>query len=211
MGQRARSARDKEGRRDQIRAAAGALLDAGRPVAAVTMAEVAAAAGLAKGTAYLYHATKEALFLDVAAADLEAWLAALFASLRDDPPCGPDALAGRLVDTLIARPRLVGLLAELHATLEQNLDVATARAFKLRLAALLADADAAFLPHHPRFVPGDGARLLLTAHALVVGFAGMSRPAPAVAAALAEPGLAGLRVDLPTALRGALQQVLRGW
>jgi AcrR family transcriptional regulator len=211
MGKRARSEEAKDDRREQLRDAARALLDAGRSVPDVTMAEVARMAGLAKGTAYLYHPTKEALFLDVAGADLAAWARSLYAAIHAVPPVDAADLADRIVDTIVVRPRLIALLAEVHATLEQNIDVAAATTFKRGLAALLLEADAELGPFLPHVQPGDGARLLVTAHALVVGFSGMSRPSAAVAQALTDPELAWMRVDFAESLRGALKQVLRGW
>jgi DNA-binding transcriptional regulator YbjK len=60
-GQRARATEDKAIRREQLLAAAALLFDARGP-REITIAEVARSAGLAKGTVYLYFATKEELF-----------------------------------------------------------------------------------------------------------------------------------------------------
>src|ERR671931_147268 len=54
---RARSASDKAARRDQILAAAAAIA-AGTPFDELAMADVAARAGLAKGTVFQYFATR---------------------------------------------------------------------------------------------------------------------------------------------------------
>ena len=61
---RARSVEDKDLRRAQLIAAATQLF-ADADFDAVTIARVAARAGVAKGTAYLYFATKESLFLEL--------------------------------------------------------------------------------------------------------------------------------------------------
>ena len=70
---RARDEQAKRTRRRQLLAAAAGRLDAAG-YAATTMAEVAAAAGLAKGTTYLYFRSKEELFLELLLEELGAWV-----------------------------------------------------------------------------------------------------------------------------------------
>ena len=70
---RARDEESKRTRRSQLLAAAAGRLDAAG-YAATTMAEVAAAAGLAKGTTYLYFRSKEELFLELLLEELGAWV-----------------------------------------------------------------------------------------------------------------------------------------
>lgn len=205
---RARRPEQKEDRRRQIKDAARAVFDGGAAFSAITMADVAARAGLAKGTGYLYFPTKEALFLDVLVDELEEWFAALVPAVLAAE--GPDAVARVVTGTLLARPRLLELLSLLHAVLEQNLDSASARAFKTFLADRMVAVDAALAPAFPGFGPGDVARLLLRLHALVVGLVGMSRPPPVVAEALAAPELAFLRVDLGAELEATLAALIRG-
>lgn len=207
--QRARRPEDKADRRAVIKAAAAALLDEGVAVHAVNMATLMARTGLAKGTAYLYYPTREALLLDVLVDELEAWFAQVADELPAVPP-EPEALAGALTRSLVGRPRLVTLLGALHAVLEANIDPATARGFKGFLAERIAALDVALRPVFPGFGEGDVARLLLRTHALVVGLVGMARPGPAVAEALADPALAWLRVDLATELEAGLAGWLRG-
>lgn len=206
--QRARRPEDKEERRRQILDSARALLDADTPFAALTMADVARAAGLAKGTPYLYYPTKEALFLAILLEDLGEWFGVLRAGLLEVSPT-PDAVAERIAATLSARPRLVRLLGLLHAVLEENLDLDTARAFKRSLAVALGGAGEG-LEQRLSLAPGTFPRLLLRLHALVVGLGAMSRPSPVVATVLAEPGMEGLRVEFEPELRAALADWLRG-
>ena len=67
--QRARSPQDKDLRRTHLIAAATRLF-ADADFDAVTIARVAEAAGVAKGTAYIYFATKETLFVELVRAEL---------------------------------------------------------------------------------------------------------------------------------------------
>ena len=66
---RARSPQDKGLRRTHLIAAATRLF-ADADFDAVTIARVAEAAGVAKGTAYIYFATKETLFLELVRAEM---------------------------------------------------------------------------------------------------------------------------------------------
>src|SRR6516164_8593225 len=81
---RMRGARAKEGRREAIVDAAAALF-AARAIDELTMDEVARRASLAKGTLYLYFATKEELFLGLVERELWAWFDALDERLLSVP------------------------------------------------------------------------------------------------------------------------------
>jgi len=70
---RARDETAKCARRRQLLAAAVGRFDAAG-YAATTMAQVAAEAGLAKGTTYLYFRSKEELFLELLLEELGAWV-----------------------------------------------------------------------------------------------------------------------------------------
>lgn len=211
-GGRARRPEDKEARKAEIADAARAALDTGRPYGDLTMDEVLAPTGLSKGTAYLYFPSKEALFLHVLMEDLAGWFEVLVPAAQALPlGKDPAALAPVLADTLLAQPRLIRLLGLLHAVLEPGADLDTALRFKRFLAEQLGAVDAALAPFLPGFQPGDVARLLLVAHALVVGLEGMASPAPAVAQALEQPDLRWLKVDFRETFTGALAATLRGW
>lgn len=223
MGERrARAPAEKEGRRAELLAAAARLFDRSR-YAALTMADVAAEAGVAKGTTYLYFRTKESLFLALLRDELEAWFAALAAaapgpstpgpSPPDPSPPDPDpasALVRVLASTLAARPRLVRLLGLLHLTLEQNLDVEEVRGWKTWLAERLVAAAPLLGPPGAPPAPEAAVRSFLYVHALVVGVGQMAEPSPVLDEVLAEPSLALLRVDFEADLREALGRLLRG-
>ncbi len=203
---RARSTGAKDERRT-------VLLDAGRRLfedreyEAVTMAALAAEAGLAKGTAFLYFPTKEALFLEVLTRELDGWLAALEARLiagavdsRDVPRV--------IADSLREWPVLLRLLPLLHVTLERNIDDAALAAWKKKLLASLLPA-ASLLESRLRLPPGAGLRLLLRAHVLVVGLSQVARPAPRIQAVLdADPGLRPFQIDFQAELEALLTAIV---
>ena len=90
--QRARKAEDKEGRRRLILGAARELW-ARATYATFNMAEVAERAGLAKGTVYIYFATKEALLLDLLHEELAGWRDVLYARLDQGCTWSPELTA----------------------------------------------------------------------------------------------------------------------
>lgn len=206
LTRRARSPEARQDRRAAILAAAAELF-ASHAYEDVHMAGVAAKAGLAKGTLYLYFSTKESLFLGLLLELLEAWASALEAALLQAR--SPDEVAATLADSLEASPALVRLLSLLHASLERHADADSVVAFKQRLGALVLRTGGR-LAAALGWPPEEGARLLLHTSALVIGIAPMGRPPPAVAAALARPDLAWMVLDASLELRRAIRAWIRG-
>jgi AcrR family transcriptional regulator len=205
--QRARNPERKEERR-QLLLAAARRLSAARPLQEIAIAEVAAEAGLAKGTVYLYFATKEELFLALTEDELWSWFAEVDARLESLRACTPRHLAYQLVGALAARPMLPRLLSWLH-NVEHNLDESSARRYKQTLLERVA-LTGARLETLLSLSVGEGARALLTLNALGVGLAQMAMPSPLIARLLEEPQLAALRVDFVPALEHAFGDLLVG-
>jgi len=207
--QRARNREDKAIRRETILHAAERVL-ASVPYSEITVARVARDAGLAKSTVYLYFASKEQLMLAV----FERELAAMFGDLRAEldrlDGRAPDAFAALLVDCLARRPLVALLATVLHAILEHNIDLVTAVRFKHALLAQLSDIGGAVERRLPFLRPGEGARLFLRAHALLIGVRQLSDPAPIMAEAHAQPGLEAFKIDFATEFSDCLVCLLRG-
>lgn len=205
---RARAAADKALRRQAFLEAASRLFgDA--DYAGVTMEGVAREAGLSKGTVYLYFGSKEALFLELLIRELEDWFGELLPALVALQGQPAEVLARGFAASLVQRPRLTRLLVLLHVVLEHNVKLETARSFKLRLLDVMTPV-ATTLEEVRGLAPGQGMRLLLHAHALMVGLLQLTRPSAAVATVLEDPRLAPLRLDFQTELERAMTAVLRG-
>ena len=169
MVKRAFAAEDKAARRRVILQAAAGLFAAGEgelpPVA-----QVAEAAGLAKGTVYLYFRTKEEIF---SALLLEGWgevvalVEGVFAEHR--PAAGRvTAFLVRYVAHIDAHLDLLRLDALGHGVLMKNLEPAALVAFKAELAARVA-AGGAGVERALGLPSGRGARLLTRTYALTRG------------------------------------------
>ena len=209
LRQRARNDEDKQARRAAILTEAGTLL-LEHAYGRITMAQVAAACGLAKGTLYLYFRSKEELFLALLERELLEW----FASLRDrlERIAEVDAeVLGREFATSLERRRLLSdLLVILHTVLEHNVDGETAVAFKEVLRDQLEEAGAALEAVWPALPAGAGPRTLLRMYALLIGLRQVAFPSPKIATILARDDMAALRVDFSRDLAESLRDLLLG-
>jgi len=207
--QRARNPQDKLARREAILEVAARVLSRSQ-FARVTMAQIAEHCGLAKGTLYLYFATKEELFLATLEDELAAWFDELGRELLGRGSLTATEFADTVVTSLGARERLADLLPLLHTVLEHNIAPEVALRFKRMLVGKLEAGGAlaeSVLVGLPR---GRGIDLLLRTHALVVGLRQMADPPPALREVLAREELAPLRVDFAATLADSLAALTQG-
>lgn len=209
--QRARSTEDKDLRRAHLIEAATQLF-ADADFDAVTIARVAEAAGVAKGTAYIYFATKEALFLELVRAELTQWLEDLVATLKHLRTRQPlDAVPAAMARSVAQRPTLQRLLVLLHTVIEPKIDEASARDFKLFLRDLLVRASGAVCKKLPGLSEEQAATLMLQLHALVISLAQLSNPPPVIARVMANnPDLQFMQIDFEPFLCATLTTLVRG-
>lgn len=212
---RARSPDQKAERTELLVAAARELLDAGTAPAALSLADLAARAGMAKSNVYRYFESREAVLLAVLADDAMAWTSAILARLPAVPTAGPArarllAVVDVAVDETLARPRLCELLSVMPSVLEHNVGVETVTAFKRGSAAAqqaLVDAACTLVPE---VGPRGHQAWLKHAITLVIGAWPLSHPPEAVREALREPDLTHLRHDLGQDLRDGMRFVALG-
>ena len=211
MVSRAVASEDKLARRGAILRAGAALFlsgDGSLPAAA----RIADAAGLAKGTVYLYFRTKEEIF---AALLLEGWgtvmdeVAAAFTAAKGRRAAKVAGFLAAYVRHLDRHPELLRLDALGYGLLEKNMDPANLRAFKLdfvgRLATVGAVVDGAL-----RLPDGRGVRLLMRTYALTRGLWQSSQPYEGLPPVRAEPALACLYPEFGGELLEALEEYWRG-
>lgn len=207
---RARSDAQKQQRRQAILDAAWQLYRS-TSYDAITIANVAAQVGLAKGTIYLYFKTKEELFLALQEQQLADWFSMLDGQLSAaDSTLSALELAEMIVSTIVERHDFTRLLAILHPIIEQNIDVETARSFKLFLAGRLATTGNQIERRMPALQTDIGSQLLLWAYALLIGFRHLSDSPPSVRAALADPSLAAMNVEFEPSFQAALAAMIAG-
>lgn len=214
VNRRARKDEDKAARRRAILGVAARLLGR-KQYHRITMAEVARRCHLAKGTLYLYFRSKEELFLAALEDELAQWFDALgqrLTLLCEQPPAADvaDRFAATVTASLVDRETLVDLLPLLHSVLEQNIDEDAAVAFKQMLLDKMVEGAQLVERALPGLHPGEGGRVLMRLHALVVGLRQMADPAPVVAEVLAKPRMEPLRIEFETELHQTLAAMVRG-
>jgi len=180
--QRARRDDEKEARRRALLDAAHRRFDR-LPYAEVRMVDVAEDAGLAKGTAFFYFPTKEALFLALLDQLLVGWLEAVDGELEAGGRWSAARVARLFTRTLVERPALSRLLTVLSTVLERNVDEAQVLRFKQMLLDRLGRTGA-LLERRLDLAAGDGGRLLLRIDALVIGLRQLADAPPAAAAVI---------------------------
>jgi AcrR family transcriptional regulator len=201
---------EKEERRRAILAGTQQMLME-TPFPDLRMTDLAARLGLAKGTLYLYFATKEALFLAVLRAELGAWFDRAEACLDAIPAgTGPARVAGALVAVLRERPLLPRLQALLHGVLEGNLPEGEALAFARSLQEGVQRVGARLERVLPGLKPSRGAQYLTRFHGLVVAGHLLSGRPPVVRAVLQDPDMALFDFRFDAFLGGAAADLLRG-
>ena len=206
--QRARSPADKDLRRAQLIAAATQLF-ADSDFDAVTIARVAARAGVAKGTAYLYFSTKETLFLDLVRQALKQWFVDFSRSLSRVRSVRAVPLV--LAKSLAQKRDLRRLLVLLHSVIEPHIDEATARSFKEFMRDLLAQASRLIVRKIPGMTLASASTLVLQTHALVISLTQLAEPAPVVAKVMAaDPSLQPMQIEFEPFLARTLTTLVRG-
>ncbi|MFF4749184.1 TetR family transcriptional regulator [Streptomyces sp. NPDC002514] len=210
--QRARSAEQREIRRQAILDAATQLLGE-MPVSEISLRELSRRVGLSKTNVVRYFETREAVFFELLNRSLAQWIEELSADLAAADAAGPvsaEAVVKELARSLARRSLLCDLLSALGSELERNISAESAREFKLahgRLLGALAD----LLRCHITALTASAARELVSL--TVVCTAGLwpfAHPSAAVAEAQRHPELADTKVDFADRLGRSLHIAVTG-
>ncbi|HEV7165658.1 MAG: TetR/AcrR family transcriptional regulator [Gammaproteobacteria bacterium] len=181
------------------------------PYESLSMADTADAAGVAKGTLYLYFRSKEELFLAIYTDQLNGWFDELDRELEHAK--GEASIAAFLKvmgGSLTRRPQLLRLIAILHTVLERNLDESTAQHFKSWLKGRMQKTGRLLEIYLPFLEAGQGAQLLLKIDALIIGFQHLAEPSGVMREVLKAEDMALFRVDLEAQLLETLRTLLMG-
>ncbi len=202
---------DKAARRASILAAARALFPH-TPDRLPSVAMIAQAAGLAKGTAYLYFRTKEEIFLALLHQEWGGVIALVHHAFRADKRAKGRKVAEFLsgyAGYLHAHPELLKLEALRYSILERNLAPGLLRSFKQESTAALDHAGEAVeaalaLPLN------QGVRLLVHTYALTVGLWQALDDPETCRDLPGEPASVLAKLDFQTELQTALAQYWLG-
>jgi AcrR family transcriptional regulator len=207
---KARNAEDKEVRREELLAVARRLFET-TPYEEITMADVARAAGLAKGTPYLYFESKEELFLSVLDELLARWFVSVDRMLDEERgELTPERLIQIFAGAIEERDDLYRLLSLLGRVLERNLSFEAAARYKRRIWTRMTHTSAKLEAKLPYLGRGEGFRLLLFVQVLIVGLREFADVSPVVQRVIKEFELPGFDAfDFDTEFAIALQLHLK--
>jgi AcrR family transcriptional regulator len=164
---RAVAPQDKSERRAAIVAAAEALIRKD-PAAGFVVEDIARRAGLAKGTVYLYFRSREDVLLAVHDAQMQEMFAALEAVLAQ-PRADVAAVREAVLGFLKRRPEFFRLSTSCHGALERSVSPAATQAHRELVAARLTSIGARIEQLYAGLQPGEGATLLKTCYAMMLG------------------------------------------
>ena len=207
--QRAVALGDKEERR-------GALLDAAealfleQPGRMASVEEVARAAGVAKGTVYLYFPSKEEMLLALHERHTALFFAALIRRLESRRPAGFDEIWATTRENLVRRPGYLALSSRCFGLMDRDIPLEAAVAFKIRVGEALARAGARLERHFPALGRGGGVTLLQHSYGLIVGLWQLVHPNERFGAAMDRAELAMFKRDYERELESALRALWNG-
>ena len=206
---RAIGVEDKEARRHAILDAAEKLF-LRHPDRMANVAEVAAAAGLAKGTVYLYFPGKEEMLLALHERQVAHFFSQLMRKLAQPGRLDFDDIFPVTREHLIRLPGYLELTSRCFALMDREIPKDTAIAFKTRVAQTLGAAGVQ-LERHFQLPRGAGITLLLHSYGLIVGLWQLLHPNERLGAAMRRPALRSLDRDYEHEIENALRSLWQGW
>lgn len=134
-----------------------------------SVSEVAVAAGVAKGTVYLYFKSKEDLLLAAHERHVDGFFSALMARASDPAPMSFDDMM-RLTKTYIVDvPAFLPLATLMGSLLDKGVTPSVADAFEQRMATRLHTSGALLCRHFALADAPAGVRLLMQSYGLILG------------------------------------------
>jgi AcrR family transcriptional regulator len=207
---RARRPEQKQQRQEAILGAARELaLSDG--VRGVSLAGIAARAGIDKSALLRYFETREQIFLELTAREWGPWVAALHDGLDGATPGSAGLVAEVVARSFADRPLFCDLLAHTPLNLERNVSPENVRGYKL-ISLASVDAAAAIVHRALPDLTGDECGEFIAALASLAGSVWqMANPVPALAELFAsDPALGLACIDLEPRLRRTADIVLAG-
>jgi AcrR family transcriptional regulator len=213
--QRARSEEQRQIRRQAILDTTAAMLET-MPVGEVSLNELSRRVGLAKSNVLRYFESREAILLELLDRAAKQWMAELAEQLpaKIDPNGTArqrgDQLAAALAHSLTPHRVLCDLLNAQAGVLEHNISVDVAARHK-RTTIDNFTALAELVRRHLPELGDDGWKTCAMAVVFVGALWTHARPSASVCAAYdADPALAAMRIDFPTALEETLAVLITG-
>lgn len=209
LKQRAIAQEDKEERRGDLLDAAEALF-LEHPDRMASVAEVAQAAGVAKGTVYLYFPSKEEMLLALHERHMARFFAALMNLLEHREVAGFDEIWATTRENLVRLPGYLSLASRCLGLMDRDIPTQAAIAFKVRVGEALARTGSGLERHFPALGKEGGVTLLQHSYGLIVGLWQLMHPIERFGTAMERAELAMFRRDYERELEQALRALWAG-
>jgi AcrR family transcriptional regulator len=174
------------------------------------VAEVAEAAGLAKGTVYLYFPSKEEMLLALHERQVAQFFVEVMKRLDGPGPVDFDAIFEVTSKHLIRVPGYLALTSRCFGLMDREIPTETALAFKTRVGQILVLAGAGLERHFPALAPGDGITVFIHSYGLIVGLWQLLHPNERFGAAMNKPELRMFKRDYEREIERALRSLWAG-
>jgi AcrR family transcriptional regulator len=205
---RAVAVEDKEARRHAILDAAEKLF-LRHPARMASVAEVAQAARLAKGTVYLYFPSKEEMLLALHERHVEAFFTELTELVRGPGPLGFLEIFEVARRHIVRGPGYLDLTSRCLGLMDREIPVERALEFKIRVGQMLAQAGGELERHFP-LSPGDGVGLLCNSYGLMVGLWQLMHPNQRFGTAMQRPEMRMFNRDYESEVERAVLALWTG-
>ena len=209
---RARTAKEKDLRRESLLdAALELLLESNGQLP--TVSAIAARAGVAKGTAYIYFKTKESIYMALLEHQLHDWLAEVRHQLRFIRHDVLDGVVDALVSFKTKLPHLWILASLGHQQLEPNIDKKALLNHKTKLAqdyrttARMITQTAGLAESSV----DEAQRMLIQSYAYLLGCWQVCHPPVSIKSLLKGPGLSALQPDFGPMAQQGVRQIWHGF
>lgn len=200
---------DKEERHHAILDAVESLFLA-HPDRMASVAEVAQAAGLAKGTVYLYFPSKEEMLLALHERHVATFFTELMKLLDSGKAAGFDEIMAVTRKHVIAVPGYLPLTSRCFGMMDRDIPTETALAFKRRVGEAMARGGAGLERKFPSLGAGGGVTLLQHSYGLIVGLWQLMHPIERFGKAMEGPDLAMYKRNYEAEVESALRALWNG-
>lgn len=180
----------------------------------ISMAQIATAAGVAKGTVFLYFGTKEELFLALTWQEYQRCFSELNKGLsrylEAAIPCSIDDFIAIVRLALTENQTLLRLIAINSVILEQNIQQLAAFHFKMMLVQQMTHTSELIEKAMPFLSPGESKMILLQLQMLAVGAQHLAEPAPIVKQVIQDESLQMFNIEFDSIFFDTLKAILIG-
>lgn len=178
------------------------------PVTEISLRELSRRVGLAKSNVLRYFETREEVFLELLDRAARQWLEELNTTLATTN--GPDEVAARFADSLVAQPLLCELISVTASVLERNISIDVARRFKLSTMDISVILGGMVRERVPGLTEEGAAHFVAVSLVIVAGLWPFAHPTEAVRTAIDELHLDVPHLAFAETLEAALATHLRG-